>query len=291
MTSQPDFIIISGLSGSGKSTAVRTFEDLGSYCVDNLPTALLPKMVDLFGESALDLKLVILGMDMREKNFMRDFPAVFSEIRERGVPIRLLFFTASEKVLVRRFSETRRTHPLGTQGALTLLEAIRLEARELEPLVELADRVIDTSDLSLRDLREEILRIASEVKAPARLSVSVLTFGYKYGLPYNTDLVFDVRFLPNPFFVQDLKHQTGLDEEVKNFVMGKQETKEFLREYFRFLGYLLPRYREEGRAYLTIGIGCTGGRHRSVVIAGATVDFLETQGYAATLQNRDIHSG
>ena len=289
MTSQPDFIVISGLSGSGKSTAVRAFEDLGSYCVDNLPTALLPRMIDLFAESSLDLKLVVLGMDMREMSFMRDFPSAFREIRERGVPIRLFFFTASEKVLVRRFSETRRTHPLGGKG--TLVEAIRHEARELDPLVELADRVIDTSEMNLRDLREEIARIGREAKAPATLSVSVLTFGYKYGLPYNTDLVFDVRFLPNPFFVQELKHQTGLDEEVRRFVMGKPETEEFLREYFRFLGYLLPRYREEGRAYLTIGIGCTGGRHRSVVIAQATVKFLETQGCAAVLQNRDIHSG
>lgn len=286
MTVKTEFVVISGLSGSGKSTAVKIFEDMGSYCVDNLPTPLLPKMLELFRESTMDLNLVVLGMDIREKYFITAFPDMFRAIKEQGTPIRLLFFTASEKVLVRRFSETRRVHPLGGQGPL--LDAIRREVGELEPLRELSDRTIDTSDMSIRDLREEVLKICQETRSQEKLSIMLLTFGYKYGIPFDTDLVFDVRFLPNPYFVQELKHQTGLDDDVRDFVMAKPETGAFLEEFFRFLTYVIPRYRAEGRAYVTIGIGCTGGRHRSVVIARATAVLLEKQGYTIIVRNRDI---
>jgi UPF0042 nucleotide-binding protein len=289
MSNRPEFIVISGLSGSGKSTAVKVFEDLGAYCVDNLPTALLPKMLDLFGESTMSLKLVVLGMDIRERSFLSTFPEVFRGIRARGTPIRLLFFTASEDVLVRRYSESRRIHPLGSTGSL--LEAIRREKEEMGPLEELADRAIDTSAMKLRDLREEIRVISDETRSTERLSLTLLSFGYKYGLPFDTDLVFDVRFLPNPFFVPELKHQTGLDDPVRDFVLSNPETKSFLKEYFRFLQYLIPRYRSEGRAYVTVGIGCTGGKHRSVVIARATADFLEKQGFSVTVRNRDVQEG
>jgi UPF0042 nucleotide-binding protein len=286
MSDRPELIVISGLSGSGKSTAVKIFEDLGAYCVDNLPTALLPKMLDLFRESTMDLKLVVLGMDIRERSFLDTFPEVFRGIRARGTPIRLLFLTASEDVLVRRYSETRRVHPLGSTGSL--LDAIRREKEEMEPLAKLADQVIDTSAMNLRELREEIRVICDETRSAEELSLTLLSFGYKYGLPFDTDLVFDVRFLPNPFFVSRLKHQTGLDDPVRDFVLSKPETKSFLKEYFRFLLYLIPRYRLEGRAYVTIGIGCTGGRHRSVVIARETADFLEKQGFSVTVRNRDV---
>ena len=286
MTGQPEFIVISGQSGSGKSTAVKAFEDLGSYCVDNLPTALLPKMLDLFSETTMDLKLVVLGMDIRERDFLKVFPSLFSDLKSRGIPIRLLFFTAGEKVLVRRYSETRRVHPLGGSGSL--IEAIRSEAEMLEPLRELADHVVDTSAMRLRDLREEVIRICRKSRVSERLSITLLTFGYKYGLPFDTDLVFDVRFLPNPFFVEGLKHKTGLDDPVRDFLLEKPETDAFLKEFFRFLGFLLPRFQSDGRAYLTIGIGCTGGRHRSVVVARAAAEFLEEKGYETALRNRDI---
>jgi UPF0042 nucleotide-binding protein len=189
-------------------------------------------------------------------------------------------------VLVRRDSETRRVHPLGSTGSL--LDAIRREKEEMEPLAKLADQVIDTSAMNLRELREEIRVICDETRSAEKLSLTLLSFGYKYGLPFDTDLVFDVRFLPNPFFVSKLKHQTGLDDPVRDFVLSKPETKSFLKEYFRFLQYLIPRYRLEGRAYVTIGIGCTGGRHRSVVIARETADFLEKQGFSVTVRNRDV---
>jgi UPF0042 nucleotide-binding protein len=286
VTAHPEFFVISGLSGSGKSTAVRTFEDLGSYCVDNLPTALLPKILDLFSESAMDLKLVVLGMDIRERDFLKVFPDLFRDLKERGIPIRLLFFTASEKVLVRRYSETRRAHPLGGGGSL--LDAIRAEAELLGPLRDLADQVVDTSGMNLRDLREEVIRICKEAQSPAHLSITILSFGYKYGLPFDTDLAFDVRFLPNPFFVRELKNLTGLDDPVREFVLGKPETAAFLEEFTRFLKFVVPRYRAGGRAYLTIAVGCTGGRHRSVVIARAAAEYLEKQGFAVTVRNRDI---
>jgi len=286
LSTYPEFMVISGLSGSGKSTAVKTFEDQGSYCVDNLPTALLPKILDLFSESTMDLRLVVLGMDIREKEFMSVFPDLFLELKSRGIPIRLLFFTAEEKILIRRYSETRRVHPLGGQGPL--LEAIRSEAVVLEPLKDLADQVVDTSKMSLRDLREEVIKICREARPPRRLAISILSFGYKYGLPHDTDLAFDVRFLTNPFFVSELKHQTGLDDPVRRYVLEKPETASFLKELFRFLEFIVPQYREDGRAYLTVGIGCTGGRHRSVVIARAVAEFLEQQGYSVTVRNRDI---
>jgi UPF0042 nucleotide-binding protein len=286
VTAHPEFIVLSGLSGSGKSTAVRTFEDLGSYCVDNLPTALLPKILDLLSESAMDLKLVVLGMDIRERDFLKVFPGLFRDLKERGIPIRLLFFTASEKVLVRRYSETRRAHPLGGGGSL--LDAIRAEAELLGPLRDLADQVVDTSGMNLRDLREEVIKICKEAQSPGRLSITILSFGYKYGLPFETDLAFDVRFLPNPFFVRELKNLTGLDDPVREFVLGKPETAAFLEEFTRFLKFVVPRYRAGGRAYLTIAVGCTGGRHRSVVIARAAAEYLENQGFAVTVRNRDI---
>lgn len=286
MTAHPEFIVISGLSGSGKSTAVKTFEDLGSYCVDNLPTALLPKILDLFSESAMDLKLVVLGMDIRERDFLKVFPGLFRDLKARGIPIRLLFFTASEKVLVRRYSETRRAHPLGGSGSL--LGAIRAEAELLGPLRDLADQAVDTSTMNLRDLREEVIKICRQAQSPARLSITILSFGYKYGLPFDTDLAFDVRFLPNPFFVGELKNLTGLDDPVREFLLGKPETGAFLDEFTRFLKFIVPRYQTGGRAYLTIAVGCTGGRHRSVVIARAAAEYLEKQGFAVTVRNRDI---
>ena len=286
MARHPELIVISGLSGSGKSTAVKNFEDLGAYCIDNLPTALLPKMIELFGVTTMDLRLVVIGMDIRGKRFVETFPSLFKELKVRETPIRLLFLTASDEVLVRRYSETRRVHPLGTTGSL--IEAISREREELEPLRKLADIIVDTSSMGRRDMREKVLEIGRERRSAGRLSITLLTFGFKHGLPFDTDLVFDVRFLPNPFFVEELKHRTGLDDAVRDFVLEKEETSGFLKEFFRFLAYLIPQYRREGRPYLTIGIGCTGGKHRSVVVARATAEFLEKEGYPVSVRNRDV---
>lgn len=281
-----EFLVITGLSGSGKSAAVKALEDLGAYCVDNLPTALLPPMLELTRKSTLDLGIVVLGMDIRERNFVREFPRLLRSIRARKIPIRLLFFEASENVLVRRFSETRRLHPLG--GKMPLVEAIREERREMEPLRTLADQIIDTSQMRIRDLRERMLLLTREVRPAGDLAVTVLSFGYKFGIPTEADLVFDVRFIKNPFFEEGLKHQSGLDEPVREYVQGQEETAAFLAAFLPFLKFLLPLYRGDGRAYLTIAVGCTGGRHRSPVIARAIAEAIEGDGYRVQVRNRDI---
>ncbi|HWR97532.1 MAG TPA: RNase adapter RapZ [Candidatus Methanoperedens sp.] len=280
------FLVITGLSGSGKSAAVKALEDQGAYCVDNLPVALLPRMLELARGSRVDLGLVVLGMDIRERRFVREFPRVFRTVRARGIPIRLLFCEASENVLVRRYSETRRVHPLG--GGAPLLEAIREERRLLEPLRALADEVIDTTQLRVRELRERMLGIARERRPPRELAVTVLSFGYKYGVPADADLVFDVRFIANPFFEEGLRHLSGLDDPVREFVLARPEAASFLGALLPFLAFLVPLYRADGRAYLTIAFGCTGGRHRSPVITRAVAESLTGRGLRVAARNRDI---
>jgi UPF0042 nucleotide-binding protein len=281
-----EFLVITGLSGSGRSSAVKALEDMGAYCVDNLPTALLPRMLELTHRSTLDLDLVVLGMDTRERSFTEQFPRVFRAARARGIRIRLLFLEASENVLVRRFSETRRVHPLG--AGLPLMEAIRAERRELEPLRGLADQIVDTSQMRIRDLRERMISIAREERPSRGLIVTVFSFGFKYGVPAEADLVFDVRFIRNPFFEEGLKHLSGLDDPVRDYVLGRPEAATFLTAFLPFLAFLVPLYHADGRAYLTIAIGCTGGRHRSPVIARAVADALAGQGFRVTVRNRDV---
>jgi len=283
-----EFLVITGLSGSGRSSAVKVLEDMGAYCVDNLPTELLPQMLELTHRSTLELDFVVLGMDIRERDFVGQFPRIYRAARARGIRIRLLFLEASENVLVRRFSETRRIHPLG--GGLPLVEAIRQERRELEPLRGLADQIVDTSMMRIRDLREQMLSIAREVRPDGNLTVSIFSFGFKYGIPAEADLVFDVRFIRNPFFEEGLKHLSGRDDEVRDFVLGRPETAAFLEKFLPFLSYLVPLYRTDGRAYLTIAIGCTGGQHRSPVIARAAADALTGANFRVTLRDRDIQS-
>jgi len=281
-----EFLVITGLSGSGKSSAVKALEDMGAYCVDNLPTELLPQMLELTHRSTLDLDFVVLGMDIRERGFVRRFPRIYRAARARGTRIRLLFLEASENVLVRRFSETRRVHPLG--GGLPLGEAIRQERRELEPLRRLADQIVDTSLMRIRDLRERMISIAHEARADGELIVTIFSFGFKYGIPAEADLVFDVRFIRNPFFESGLKHLSGLDDPVREFVLERPETAAFLQAFLPFLTFLVPLYRADGRAYLTIAIGCTGGRHRSPVIARAAAEALAGPELRVTMRHRDI---
>lgn len=281
-----EFLVITGLSGSGRSSAVKAFEDLGAYCVDNLPTALLPQMIELTHRSTLELDLVVLGMDIRERSFVQQFPQVFRAAIARGIRIRMIFLEASESVLVRRFSETRRVHPLG--GALPLVEAIREERRELEPLRDLADQIVDTSQMRIRDLRERMIGIAHAGRTGRGLIVNVISFGFKHAAPAEADLVFDVRFIRNPFFEEGLKALSGFDAPVRDFVLGRPETVSFLAAFLPFLAFLVPLYRVEGRAYLTLAIGCTGGRHRSPVIARVVAEALAEQGFRVTTRNRDI---
>ena len=279
-------IVVTGLSGSGKSTALDVLEDLGFYCIDNLPVALLPRFVELWRASDGQLSRAAFGVDVRAGHFLDDVPRVFHELRAAGVALEVLYLEASDDVLVRRFSETRRRHP--AEDASGIAGAIGRERALLQTLRERADRILDTSAFTVHQLRD---RLRELIEAPADatgLTVSLVSFGYKYGLPVDLDLAFDCRFLPNPFFVESLRSRTGTDPAVAEYVLGSDGTEEFLEHVLALLRFALPRYQREGKAYLTIGIGCTGGRHRSVVLAEALRARLADTGYRIMVRHRDM---
>jgi UPF0042 nucleotide-binding protein len=277
-------IIISGLSGAGKSWAIKCFEDMGYYCVDNLPTTLIPTFAGLCAHSTRRIARVALGVDIREREYLHSVVEVLAELRGAGYLTEVLFLEASEESLVRRYHETRRRHPV---SSASLLDGIREERKLLANLRELADRVIDTSQITVHDLRQRLVDLYGEAGPPG-LSVNLLSFGYKFGVPYEADLVFDCRFLPNPFFVDTLKAQDGRTAGVRQFVVEHPEGRELLARLRDLLAYLLPRYQKEGKAYLTVAIGCTGGRHRSVALVEELRDFTAAQGVAVTVTHRDV---
>jgi len=283
---QMRMVVVTGLSGSGRSAALKAFEDMGYYCVDNLPLSLLTAFVD-FSQRTEDANLAAIGIDVREKDFPRRFPALFGELRAGGRAIEMLFLDASDQTLVRRFSETRRPHPLA-RGATPLIDGIRRERSALSEVRKLADRVIDTSDYTVHDLRQAVERQYAEGNAGRPMVITIVTFGYKFGVPFDLDLMFDLRFLPNPHFVPELRPHTGEDARVRAYVMEKPDSGEFLSRLLGFLAYLLPRYKSEGKSYLTIGFGCTGGRHRSVALSLLVAEQLRQQGYEVTVKHRDI---
>lgn len=281
------FLIVSGPSGSGKSHAIKCLEDNGFFCVDNLPLLLVPKFADLCVQSGMDMARVALGIDVRERKFLNIVLPTLQELRDAGHVVEVLFLDALDDTLVRRFNETRRPHPLGDH--IPLLDSIGQEREMLADLRQMADRIIDTSELNVHQLRQAIVQAycgASEQLG--RMVVSVLSFGFKYGIPYDIDLLFDVRFLPNPNFVEHLKPLTGVDDQVSGYVMSRPETGEFLERLYNLLDYLLPRYEQEGKSYLTVGIGCTGGRHRSVAVSAAVHRHLQENGIQAVLRHRDM---
>jgi len=260
-----NLVIISGVSGSGKSTAMNVLEDLGYYCVDNLPMTLLPKFIELCENSQGDINKIALVVDIREGVFFEGAPEVIRELKEKGHPIDVIFLDSSDETLVKRYKETRRKHPLSVNG--NILEGIAKEREMLRELKELSSYSIDTSDFNVHDLKE-LIRNKFDKSRSQNLLVNILSFGFKHGYPYDADMVFDVRFLQNPYFVEELKEMNGLDDEIVRFVMNKEDTKEYIKKLTDFLEFLIPRYEKEGRSYLTIAIGCTGGKHRSVVVAG-----------------------
>ncbi len=276
--------VVTGLSGSGKSTATKVFEDIGYFCVDNLPPVLLPKIVDLVSEARDDAVRIALVADVRGREFLPDFERVIEELRRGRHDVHVLFLDAADDVLLFRFSETRRKHPLAAKGGAK--EAIRREREMLSPLREMADTVLNTSQYTVHQLRDAIVRRfhASEVSG---LQVGIISFGYKYGIPLEADMVVDVRFLPNPNFVPDLKPLTGLDPKVRDYVMKYRSTKAFFGKLTSFLLFLLPLYTKEGKSYFTLGVGCTGGRHRSVVVAEAVKRSLPKP-VAPVVVHRDI---
>ena len=283
---EPRILIITGLSGSGKTHVARALEDIGWFCVDNLPSALIPRFADLLHGSE-ELRRSALVVDMREHDFLKEFPRVFREIKEKGVAVSLMFLESEEKVLQRRFSETRRPHPLAINQPA--IEGIREEKEALRPIRKMADMILDTSDYTVHQLREYI-REHYDVRAEAGpMVLSVTSFGYKYGVPSEADLVFDARFLPNPNFVPTLKPLTGNNPPVIRYMKRQKETDRFLKKLEDFLSYVVPQYVKEGKSYLTIGVGCTGGRHRSVMISNAIADRLGEKGYTVKVRHRDVN--
>ena len=283
------FVVITGMSGAGKSFAIKCFEDMGYYCVDNLPTTLLPTFADLVARSARSVPRVALGIDVREGEYLPHLLDALAELRARGHQVEVLFVEASDEALLRRYNETRRRHPLAGSGQVH--DAIRAERKALANLREIADRVIDTSTLTVHQFRDVLVGMygAREVRGGVR--VTLLSFGFKHGVPIDADLVFDVRFLPNPHFVSGLRGLDGRDREVREFIFAHAESRELMARLEDFLTFLLPAYQREAKAYLTVAIGCTGGRHRSVAVAEELKRYLDAQGVSPGVVHRDLERG
>ena len=259
-----DIIVITGLSGSGKSHAIRSLEDNGFFCIDNLPVVLIPKFIDLCQGYREEIQKIALGIDLRAGQFFQDWPDVLTEIRETGHHLKVLFFDASDEMLLRRFSETRRPHPLAGGG--TIQEGITKERKALEGMRALADIVIDTSDFNVHELKRAMESYYSQILSSRKMTFFLTSFGYKFGIPHDTDMILDVRFLPNPFFISELRGRSGLEPEVRDFVLRREETSTFLDRLCSLLDFTIPQYEREGKSTLTLALGCTGGRHRSVVL-------------------------
>ena len=281
-----NIIIITGLSGSGKSTAINALEDLGYFCVDNMPVMLLPKFLELHEASASEVQKLALGMDLREKHFVEHYQDVFDRLREAGYFLEILFLEAADDVLLKRYSQTRRQHPVSKGSSLP--ESIALEKEQLRPLREGADRVIDTSQYTVHQLKEHVVQHAMKGMKTDHMRIGIVSFGFKYGIPPEADLLIDVRFIPNPYFVPELKNLDGNDERVKQFVQKWPETQQFLDMYCKLLDFLLPFYEKEGKSYLTIAVGCTGGRHRSVTVAQRIMEHLQHKNRTVSLTHRDM---
>jgi UPF0042 nucleotide-binding protein len=285
LASGPQVVILTGVSGSGKSTALRALEDAGFYCVDNLPILFLEKLLELSGHTAGEVSRIALVVDAREGRFLADAPRVIQEVRQQGSDVQVLFLDASDDALVRRYSETRRRHPLAGDGSVP--DGISAERRALADLKVIADEVIDTTTLNVHELKRLVTRRFA-VGDGTRLGVTVVSFGFRFGIPTHADMVLDVRFLPNPFFIPELRPYPGTDPRVSGFVLGQPDAKAFLDRLGELFGFLLPRYRTEGKSYLTIAIGCTGGKHRSVALATAFAERLEAAGQPVRLWHRDV---
>lgn len=284
----PRFIVITGLSGAGKSQAIRALEDLGYFCVDNLPTKLIPMLVQLSRRADTEGARTAVVVDVREGSFLSQFPRVYRRLRAMpGLSPVLIFLDATDAALVRRFSETRRPHPLAHDRSP--IEGIKEERASLEPIRKMADQIIDTSDMTVHELRDAFMSLSRGGAGQARLVVNILSFGFKHGLPLDSDVVFDVRFLPNPHFEPALRKHTGRDRPVRRYLAKFTQTRDFLDHTGALLRFLIPQFVNEGKSYLTIAVGCTGGRHRSVAIAEALRESLgNVKGVRLRVKHRDI---
>jgi RNase adapter protein RapZ len=281
-------VVVTGLSGSGKSTAIKAFEDLNYFCIDNLPVPLLPDFLALCERDMPDISRIALGIDIRERKFLDDYDRIFRSLEDSGYRFEIIFLETATDVLQRRYSQTRRLHPMATPETL-LLDAIRHERQRLQALRTRATKIVDTGVLSVHQLKALITRSYSLVSESELLSIQTLSFGFKYGLPFEADLVMDVRFLPNPYFVEHLKHLDGCSPEVASWVLQSPAAREFIDDYTHLVLRLIPWYIQEGKRYLTIALGCTGGKHRSVVLANRMGEKLREHHYFASVFHRDIH--
>ncbi len=279
-------VVVTGLSGSGKSSALRALEDLGFFCVDNLPARLLVRFLELSVLAGGEIHKVAVGMDLREPHFLEDYRQAFQEVERLGIRTEVLYLEASDEVLVRRFSETRRRHPLARDGSL--VEGIVRERRLFEEIKGAADRVIDTSAMNVHDLKRAVWSYFRAGPEDRTLQVNLLSFGYRYGIPHEADILLDVRFLPNPYFVPALKGRTGREAAVQDHVLSSEQAQEFLRRFLDLLGFLVPLYEQEGKTSLTVAIGCTGGKHRSVSLVEEIGRRLQAKGRAVRVLHRDV---
>ena len=279
-------VVITGMSGSGKSTALRALEDLGFFCVDNLPIVLLPKFLNIQSDPSKMISKVAMVMDLREQGFLEKYPRIFKRLREQGYVIEILFLDAGDEALLHRFSETRRSHPLAVKGSI--MEGIAMERQKLAPLKLMADRIIDSTSSNVHQLKDVIQRIFLSPGAEKRLIIHVTSFGYRYGLPVDADIVLDVRFLPNPYFVDSLKKHDGHHPAVRDYILASDEGRRFIEKLFALMSFLLPLYEKEGKVRLHIALGCTGGKHRSVAMANELAAYFSDKGYNIQANHRDI---
>ena len=282
-------VIITGTSGSGKSTGVRVLEDEGFFCIDNLPVSLVPTFVDLMGKSTDRGRDVALVMDIRDPDSLRGHEKVIQDLRDAGNAVDIIYFDASDEVIVRRFSETRRRHPVSEGGSV--LEGITYEREQLAGLRHQATHVVDTSEFNVHQLKDVVISLIRGSDGARDMTVHLQSFGFRYGIPVESDLVMDVRFLPNPHFIPELRQYTGLDPKISGYVMGKEETQVFLQKLTGLLEFLLPGFLREGKSYLTISTGCTGGKHRSVVITEELRKFFADKKVIVKITHRDIGKG
>lgn len=279
------FVIVTGLSGSGKSEAMRALEDMGFYCVDNLPPALITKFAELCYQPNSSIEKVALGIDIRGREFFETLHESLSYLRQENYKYEVLYLDCDDDVLVKRYKMTRRNHPLAKN--MQISEGIKIERQIMEELKEISNCIIDTTNMKPRDLKEEISKIYSSGDSNSNLTISVLSFGFKHGIPVDADLVFDVRFLPNPYYIEELRPQTGDEQVVRDYVMNSSVSIEFFERLKDMVNFLIPHYIEEGKQHLVIAIGCTGGRHRSVTISNLIYDELHNKGYRVIKKHRD----
>ncbi|MCI8379991.1 MAG: RNase adapter RapZ [Lachnospiraceae bacterium] len=280
------FVIVTGMSGAGRNSVLRMLEDMGYFCIDNLPVRMIPKLTKVFISESKSMDRVALGIDIRNLQGLSELGDILGEMKEAGYRYEILFLEADSKVLVKRYKETRRNHPLALQGRVD--KAIEEERKELAPIKKKADYILDTSHMLVRDLKQEIDKIFLDKEEYQSFFVTILSFGFKYGIPSDSDLVFDVRFLPNPYYIPELKPLTGNDRDVYEYVMDSEQAGVFLKQLYQMIRFLIPNYILEGKNQIVISIGCTGGKHRSVTIANALGKKMQELPYSLKIEHRDI---